>query len=347
LSALGNDLLYHEFEYPQLPDKYSRKDQSYDDDIEENRNLEGAKTMVGRSVIHPHFKNVDSKGAEQYLDKRDVGEYIIRPSASASDQLTITIKFYDGLYVHIPIKELNKDNNWTLGKKLMIGEDTYEDLNDIIVNFITPYLSYAEELHQHDKYKPGRKDEVDRHLRAEKSKNKNLIPYRFGLAYEHPGRFVLYYLPKDVIRREHISITPKGFRLRDKDFTKARRLVEYFKRNWSNVNQQPKRKDPTSVSQTPPQRQSQNITPRSNQYMVPISGSPYGTRGYPPPPNQYSPSPNNNPYPPPRRNPIPQYSPPIMNMTQPPMNRPPIVNIQPIQHIQPQPQSTDIFDDMF
>jgi len=124
-------------------------------------------------------------------------------------------------------------------------------------------------------------------------------------------------------------------------------LVDYFKKNWSKpVNQTPKRKDPTSVSQTPPQRQSQNITPRSNQYMVPISGSPYGARGYPPPPNQYSPSPNNNPYPPPRRNPIPQYSPPPI-MTQPQMNRPPIVNIQPIQHIQPQVQSNDIFDDMF
>jgi len=175
LSALPDDLVYIDSEYPANLDKTYFRKERYEESFEENKiQKTESSRLMRRSVIHPHFKNFDAKEAESFLDKKEVGEFIIRPSASSTDQLTITIKFYEGLFVHIPIKETNKENVWSLGKKLIIGtppnEDTFEDLNDVIVNYITPIISYAEEMHQHEKFKHGRKEELNRFLHSKKMK---------------------------------------------------------------------------------------------------------------------------------------------------------------------------------
>lgn len=52
------------------------------------------------NVHHPLFKITDYKGAEQYLSDKPVGEVVIRPSSKATDHLTYSWKFAEGVYIH-------------------------------------------------------------------------------------------------------------------------------------------------------------------------------------------------------------------------------------------------------
>jgi transcription elongation factor SPT6 len=45
------------------------------------------------------------KGAVDYIESQKVGEYIIRPSSRGREYLTITWKFFEGVIVHLCIKE--------------------------------------------------------------------------------------------------------------------------------------------------------------------------------------------------------------------------------------------------
>lgn len=76
----------------------------------------------------------------------------MRPSSKGYDQLTISWKFYDGIIVHIPVLEQDKPNDWSLGKKLVIGEDTYADLDDVVVNFIDEMVSISYQVTSHRKF---------------------------------------------------------------------------------------------------------------------------------------------------------------------------------------------------
>lgn len=51
--------------------------------------------------------------------------------------MTLTLKVYDGVYAHKDIEEGNKDHKditslLRLGKTLKIGEDTFEDLDEVV-----------------------------------------------------------------------------------------------------------------------------------------------------------------------------------------------------------------------
>lgn len=72
----------------------------------------------------------------QYLFDKDFGESIVRPSSRGLNYLTLTLKIYDGVYAHKEILEGGKENKditslQCIGKTLKIGEDTFEDLDEV------------------------------------------------------------------------------------------------------------------------------------------------------------------------------------------------------------------------
>jgi len=72
----------------------------------------------------------------QYLSDKDFGESIVRPSSRGLNFLTLTLKIYDGVYAHKEIAEGGKENKditslQCIGKTLTIGEDTFEDLDEV------------------------------------------------------------------------------------------------------------------------------------------------------------------------------------------------------------------------
>ena len=72
----------------------------------------------------------------QFLSDKDPGESIIRPSSRGPSYLTLTLKVYDGVYAHKDIVEGGKEHKditslLRIGKTLKIGEDSFEDLDEV------------------------------------------------------------------------------------------------------------------------------------------------------------------------------------------------------------------------
>lgn len=94
-------------------------------------------TFVYFSVME-HFLTFFSSW--QLLSDKDPGESIVRPSSRGPSFLTLTLKIYDGVYAHKDIVEGGKEHKditslLRIGKTLKIGEDTFEDLDEVSVAF--------------------------------------------------------------------------------------------------------------------------------------------------------------------------------------------------------------------
>jgi hypothetical protein len=91
-----------------------------------------------RNIDHPLFKNVDGEAAERHLKDLPVGEVVIRPSARGLHHLTITWKCSDEVYVHLGVLEKDKPNDVSsaLGRTLIIGDEKFDDLDEILERFV-------------------------------------------------------------------------------------------------------------------------------------------------------------------------------------------------------------------
>ncbi|XP_052886125.1 transcription elongation factor SPT6 homolog isoform X4 [Gossypium arboreum] len=94
------------------------------------------KPFMLRMIVHPCFQNITANEAIESLSDKDPGENIIRPSSRGPSFLTLTLKLCDGVYAHKDIVEGGKEhkditNLLCIGKTLKIGEDTFEDLDEV------------------------------------------------------------------------------------------------------------------------------------------------------------------------------------------------------------------------
>jgi SH2 domain len=130
--------------------------------------------FVSRLIVHPSFINGDRKSAEAFLADKPVYEAVFRPARSGVSHLTMTWKVDDGIYVHIgacpcaqrcrkarhcclrphlyltDISEEDKppgpDGDLMLGRKLRIGDHTFEDLDEVYGRYCLPISSLMEDL---------------------------------------------------------------------------------------------------------------------------------------------------------------------------------------------------------
>ena len=75
------------------------------------------------------------------MSDKDPGESVIRPSSRGPSFLTLTLKVYEGVYAHKDIVEGGKEHKditslLRLGKTLKIGDDTFEDLDEVSIPFL-------------------------------------------------------------------------------------------------------------------------------------------------------------------------------------------------------------------
>lgn len=220
------------------------------------------KTYIKRVIVHPAFHNISYAEAEKCMANMDQGEVIVRPSSKGADHLTITWKVTTGIYQHIDIREEGKANAFSLGKSLWIGNEEYEDLDEIIARYVTPMASHARDLLYFRYFKEfeGQKDKAEEYLKEEKKKNASKIHYVVSAAKNFPGKFLLSYLPRNKVRHEFVTITPEGFRFRERMFDSVASLFKWFKEHF---------RDPPPGGMTPG-------TPRLS------SGrTPYGSGGTP------------------------------------------------------------------
>jgi len=145
----------------------------------------------------------------------------------------VTWKVCDGIYQHVDIKEQGKENAFSLGQSLWIGEEEFEDLDEIIARYVNPMASYARDLLNYKYFKAfENRQAVDEYLAKEKERSANKIHYIIYPSKEFPGKFVLAYLPKDKPRHEFIGLKSEGFRFRQQIFENLSLLLKWFKEHY-------------------------------------------------------------------------------------------------------------------
>lgn len=236
-SSKSSDLLDRNNEWKPMKDDY------YDTEQEERELRKEAedKTKAAkqqytkRIIVHPAFHNKSYNEAIKLMAKMDQGEVIIRPSSKGSDHLTVTWKVCDTIYQHIDVREEGKENAFSLGSSLWIGNDEFEDLDEIVARHITPMAAYARDLLGYKYYNGsagGMRDKMEEFLKEEKDKNPKKIHYLMSASQNYPGKFMLSYWPKGKIRHEYVTVTPDGFRFRQKMFESLGGLLKWFKEHF-------------------------------------------------------------------------------------------------------------------
>ena len=77
------------------------------------QNVDKSKQNAGRNIKqrqiqHPDFQNVTFNGARRYLEGTGSGsDFVIRPSSQGTDHLSITIQFFEDIYLNVDIEERN------------------------------------------------------------------------------------------------------------------------------------------------------------------------------------------------------------------------------------------------
>lgn len=189
-----------------------------------------------RMIVHPRFQNITADEAMEFLSAKDPGESVFRPSSRGPSYLTLTLKVYDGVYAHKDIAESGKEMKditslLRIGKSLKIGDDVFEDLDEVMDRYVDPLVSHLKAMLAYRKFRRGTKAEVDELLRMEKLEYPMRIVYCFGISHEHPGTFILTYIRSSNPHHEYIGLYPKGFKFRKKMFEDIDRLVAYFQRH--------------------------------------------------------------------------------------------------------------------
>ncbi|KAG7162673.1 Transcription elongation factor SPT6-like [Homarus americanus] len=219
------------------------KDPYYDPDSEEKdmnvdkKKKEKKKTQYQKRVIaHPSFRNIDYNEAEKVMQQLEQGEVIIRPSSKGNNHLTATWKVTDGICQHIDILEQDKQNDFSLGQKLWIGSEEFEDLDEIIARYVSPMASNVRQILEYKYFKEsimGNKEKAAEFLKEEKKKNPKTIPYIFSPRKDLPGKFLLSYLPRVKVIHEFVTITPEGFKFRQRmQYPNLAGLLKWFKQNF-------------------------------------------------------------------------------------------------------------------
>lgn len=110
-----------------------------------------------RVIKHPLFKIMNSAQAEEFLGTQDRGDVVIRPSSKGTNHLAITWKVSDNVYQHMDVLELDKENEFSVGKTLKVGASRYSDLDELIVLHVKAMARKVGEMMSDEKFQSGSK----------------------------------------------------------------------------------------------------------------------------------------------------------------------------------------------
>ena len=161
-------LLEHQLRHPYKREMYTSGNEW--DNVQERKDKEEMQeknSVSGRTqrvIKHPLFRSFNTAQAEEYLGSQGRGEVVIRPSSKGHDHLAVTWKVSDGVYQHIDVLELDKENEFSVGKTLKVGRYSYSDLDELIANHVKAMAKKVDEMALHDKYKDTSKAEAGKYF---------------------------------------------------------------------------------------------------------------------------------------------------------------------------------------
>jgi len=201
-------------------------------DKEELREKDKATGRTQRVVKHPLFRPFNSTQAEEYLGSQAVGDAVIRPSSKGNDHLAVTWKVADGVYQHIDVLELQKENEFSVGRQLRIGgKYNYSDLDELIVDHVKAMAKKVDEMTQHEKFQKGSKSDIEKWLTTYTEANPKRSVYAFGLDPRHPGYFFLAFKAgfNAQVSSWPVRVVPNAFELLKSPYPDMKALCNGFK----------------------------------------------------------------------------------------------------------------------
>lgn len=119
--------------------------------------------------------------------------------------------------MHIDIQELDKKEGAAIGSRLLISNDSFDTLREIVERYIIPCNRLLREVTNHAKFCEGidTYEELSELVMNEKKDDPAKIPYRFGVLSMYPGHVVLVYVPKEKVVKEFIRVKPRGLFFHD------------------------------------------------------------------------------------------------------------------------------------
>lgn len=190
-----------------------------------------------RFVRHPDFHNFKAGQAEEYLAIMPRGSAVVRPSSKGEDHLAITWKVDDGVFQHVDVVELEKDNEHEIGRILRIGNvggSSYSDLDELLVNHVVPMARMVEMIMSHEKYH-GSDEDLQRFLTNFSLANPTRSQYGFAIDKKRPGLFILgFKANRDApVQRWPIRVLPGRFKLNDAELPDVVSLCNAFKTQYT------------------------------------------------------------------------------------------------------------------
>jgi transcription elongation factor SPT6 len=218
-------------------------------DKEELREKDKATGRTQRVVKHPLFRPFNATQAEEYLGSQAPGDAIIRPSSKGNDHLAVTWKVANGVYQHIDVLELQKENEFSIGRVLRIGgKYNYSDLDELIVDHVKAMARKVDEMMQHEKFQAGSRADTgrllsssfhrinltrvaERWLTTYTEANPRRSVYAFCLDPKHPGYFWLCFKAGQdyKVAAWPVRVIPSAFELMKDPYPDMRHLCNGFK----------------------------------------------------------------------------------------------------------------------
>lgn len=154
-----------------------------------------------------------------------------------------------------------------IGQRLMISNESYDNLREIVERYIIPCNRLVREVTQSPKWIDVDKwEDLEETLKEEKASDKGRIPYRFTILPQYQQHIVMAYVPREKVVKEFIKVRPKGFYFHEQNQAPFITLVNWFKDNWQTKDYQrylKRQKSPrTSVKTMPAIKE----TPGGDQY---------------------------------------------------------------------------------
>lgn len=208
-----------------------------DEDKEELKEKDRTTGRTQRVIKHPLFKPFNAIQAEEWLGSQASGEVVIRPSSKGNDHLAITWKVADGVYQHVDVLELQKENEFSVGRLLRVGgKHSYTDLDELIVEHVKGMARKVAELMQHEKFQKGSKAELEKWLTTYMDANPNRSSYAFCIDNKHAGYFWLCFKAtrNSRVMGWPVRIVPNGYEFLKNQYPDMRSLTNGFKMRYNN-----------------------------------------------------------------------------------------------------------------
>ncbi|KJR83147.1 transcription elongation factor SPT6 [Sporothrix schenckii 1099-18] len=208
-----------------------------DQDREDLKEKDKTTGRTQRVIKHPLFRPFNATQAEEYLGSQAVGDMVIRPSSRGNDHLVVTWKVADGVYEHIDVLELQKDNEFSVGRLLRIGgKYSYTDLDELIVEHVKAMAKKVGEMTRNEKFQPGTRADTEKWLTTYMDANPNRSSYAFCTDTKHPGYFFLCFKVNRNTRVNFwpVRVIPKGFEMLKVAYPDMRALTNGFKMRYQN-----------------------------------------------------------------------------------------------------------------